>query len=113
MEAKSDAWYGTLVGWDERDLCEWFRAAGFSELSLTYEFVVVEPESMKVKKSEIAARIHVRPNPNMPSYEEIAHTVLGDEAEEYLDRYARFQLERGVAGNYGNAFLAAKRPVAV
>ncbi len=110
-EENKQAWYGTLVGWDERDLCDWFRQAGFSELELTYEFVVVAPDSKKVTKSEIAQRILVRPNPNMPSYEEIAQTVLGDNADEYLDRYARFHLERGFAGSYGVAFLSAKRPL--
>ncbi len=109
-DKNKQAWYGTLVGWDERDLCDWFRGAGFSELAMTYEFVVVAPDSKKATKSEIAQRIHVRPNPNMPSYEEIAHTVLGDQAEEYLDRYARFHLTRGLAGNYGVAFIFAKRP---
>jgi hypothetical protein len=29
-DAHREEWYGTLVGWDERELITWFEAAGFS-----------------------------------------------------------------------------------
>jgi hypothetical protein len=47
----------------------------------------------KPSMADIAANIRGRPNPNTPSYEEVARGVLGDRADEYLDRYARFLLK--------------------
>jgi len=47
----------------------------------------------KPKKTDIAAGIRGRPNPNTPSYEEVAREVLGGRADDYLERYAQFLLK--------------------
>jgi arsenite methyltransferase len=91
-EARKDGWWGTLVGWDERDLLGWFEAAGFSRIKASYE-LVSGIRARKPRKAEIAAGLRGRPNPNTPSYEEVAHEVLGDRADDYLERYARFLVE--------------------
>jgi len=36
-EARKEGWWGTLVGWDERELIGWFEAAGFSRVKVSYE----------------------------------------------------------------------------
>lgn len=51
----------------------------------------------KLKRADIEAGIRRRPSPNMPSYEEVARTVLGDRADAYLERYVRFRLKSGGA----------------
>ena len=93
-DARKEGWLGTLVGWDERELIAWFEAAGFSDIQVSYE-VVSGLKARKPTRDDIAAGIRGRPNPNMPSYEEVAREVLGDRADDYLSRYARLLLERG------------------
>lgn len=93
-DARKERWWGTLVGWDERELLAWFEAAGFSNIQMSYE-VVSGVGARKPTRDDIAAGIRGRPNPNMPSYEEVAREVLGDRADDYLKRYARFLLDRG------------------
>jgi len=93
-EAHKHDWYGTMVGWDERDLIEWFEAAGFSSVKMSYEFTS-GVRTRKPNKVDIAAYIRGRPNPNTPSYEEVAREVLGDRAADYLDRYLQFLLNAG------------------
>ncbi len=34
-DAHKDSWWGTLVGWDERELVGWFEAAGFSSVEMS------------------------------------------------------------------------------
>jgi hypothetical protein len=91
-DAHAKDWWGTLVGWDERALVGWFEAAGFSSVKLSYELTSGVP-ARKPGKADIAAGFRSRPNPNMPSYEEVAREVLGDRADDYLERCARFALE--------------------
>jgi len=93
-EAHKQDWYGTMVGWDERDLIGWFEAAGFSSVKMSYEFTS-GVRTRKPKKVDVAAYIRSHPNPNTPSYEEVAREVLGDRAADYLDRYAKFLLNAG------------------
>ncbi len=109
-EAHKEDWWGTLVGWDERDLIGWFEAAGFSSIKVSYEFMSGVP-SRRPKRANIAAGIHGRPNPNMPSYEEVAREVLGDRADDYLERYVRFIVDNGEAARSASAsvYLVAKR----
>ena len=92
--AHQQDWWGTLVGWDERELIGWFEAAGFSRIKASYELASGLPPR-KPKKAEIAAALRGRPNPNMPSHEEVVREVLGDRADDYLARYARFLVEGG------------------
>ena len=92
--AHQQDWWGTLVGWDERELIGWFEAAGFSRIKASYELASGLPPR-KPKKAEIAAALRGRPNPNMPSHEEVVREVLGDRADDYLARYARFLVKGG------------------
>jgi arsenite methyltransferase len=102
-------WWGTLVGWDERDLIRWFEAAGFSSIKVSYEFMSGVPPRMP-KRANIAAGLRGRPNPNMPSYEEVAREVLGDRADEYLERYVRFLVNgEGARSASASVYLVAKR----
>lgn len=108
-ESCQEEWYGSLVGWDERDLIEWFEAAGFSHIKVSYELTSGVP-MRKLKRADIEAGIHGRPNPNMPSYEEVARAVLGDRADPYLERYVRFGLKtRGARSATAYVYLVATR----
>jgi arsenite methyltransferase len=108
-DAHKEGWWGTLVGWDERELIGWFQAAGFSRIDMTYE-VVAGVRTKNRKKADVAAGIRGRPNPNMPSYEEVARLVLGDRADSYLDRYAQFLISGdGPRSASAAVFLVAKR----
>jgi len=93
-DAHKEDWWGTLVAWNERELIEWFEAAGFSRVKMSYEFIS-GVRTRKPKKAEIAVGIRGRPNPNTPSYEEVARAVLGDRADDYLERYAQFLVNGG------------------
>ena len=107
--AHKQDWWGTLVGWDERDLIGWFEAAGFSSIKMSYEFMS-GVRTRKPKKADVAAGIRGRPNPNTPSYEEVAREVLGDRADDYLERYARVLVNgAGVRAASAAAYLVAKR----
>jgi len=108
-DGHKEGWWGTLVGWDERELIGWFEAAGFSSVDVSYE-VGVGVGTKKPKKADIAAGIQGRPNPNMPSYEEVARQILGDRADSYLDRYAQFMLKgNGPRSASAAVYLVAKR----
>jgi arsenite methyltransferase len=93
-DAHKEEWGGTLVGWDERELIAWFEAAGFSRIKVSYE-LTSGVGARKPNKSEVAAGIRGRPNPNQPSYEEVAREVLSHRADDYLERCVQFLLKRG------------------
>jgi len=108
-EAHKQDWWGTLVGWDERDLIGWFEAAGFSNVKMSYEFTS-GVRTRKPKKADIAAYIRGRPNPNTPSYEEVARQVLGDRTDDYLERYVRFLVDvKGLNLALASVYLMARR----
>lgn len=108
-EENKAEWVGTLLGWDERDLCRWFEDAGFSSVKMTYELGSATAGGPR-RKPDIAAGLQARPNPNTPSYEEVAREVLGDAADDYLDRYARFHLEHGTGPTVAaSVYLVARR----
>jgi arsenite methyltransferase len=108
-EARKQDWWGTLVGWDERDLIGWFEAAGFSRIEVEYEMTSGR-RTRKPTKADIAAGFRGRPNPNTPSYEEVAREVLRDGADDYLERYARFILNgAGARTASASVYVVAKR----
>lgn len=108
-EARKEQWWGALVGWDERDLIGWFEEAGFSSVKVSYEFMS-GIRTRKPRKADIAAGIRGRPNPNTPSYEEVAREVLGDGADDYLERYARFLVNgQGARSASASVYVVAKR----
>jgi ubiquinone/menaquinone biosynthesis C-methylase UbiE len=93
-EAHREEWWGTLVGWDERELIAWFETAGFSRIKMSYELISVA-RARRPRKADIAAGLRGRPNPNQPSYEEVAREVVGHRADDYLERCAQFLFKRG------------------
>jgi ubiquinone/menaquinone biosynthesis C-methylase UbiE len=108
-EAHKEDWWGTLVGWDERELIGWFEAAGFSSVKVSYE-LISGVRARKPQKADVAAGIRGRPNPNTPSYEEVAREVLGDRADDYLERYAQFLVKgEGPRSTSASVYLVAKR----
>jgi len=108
-EARKQDWWGTLVGWEERDLIVWFEAVGFSSVKVSYEFMS-GVRTRKPKKADILGRISGRPNPNTPSYEEVVREVLGHRAGDYLERYARFVVNgKGARSASATVNLLAKR----
>jgi SAM-dependent methyltransferase len=108
-DAHAKDWWGTLVGWDERALIGWFEAAGFSSVKASYD-LMAGVRVKKLMKHDIAAGIRGRPNPNTPSYEEVARQVLGDRADDYLERYAQFLMtSEGPRSASASAYVVAKR----
>ena len=108
-DAHAKNWWGTLVGWDERELIAWFEVAGFSSVRVSYE-LLSGVRAHKPRKADIAAGIRGRPNPNTPSYEEVAREVLGDRADNYLERYAQFLANGdGPRSASASVYLVAKR----
>lgn len=108
-DAHAKDWFATLVGWDGRELIGWFEAAGFSSVKVSYE-LMSGLRAPKPRKADIAAGIRGRPNPNTPSYEEVAREVLGDRADDYLERYAQFLVNgEGPRSASASVFLVAKR----
>jgi hypothetical protein len=76
---------------------------------MSYEFMS-GVRTKKPKKADVAALIHNRPNPNTPSYEEVAREILGDRADDYLEQYARFLLKvDGPRSASAFVYLTAKR----
>jgi ubiquinone/menaquinone biosynthesis C-methylase UbiE len=107
-EGRRDGWWGTLVGWDERDLVGWFEAAGFARIETSYE-LVAGVRARKPTKAEVAGALRGRPNPSTPSYEEVAREVLGDHADDYLDRYVRFLVSHAPRSASAAVYLVATR----
>ncbi len=108
-EVHKEQWWGPLVGWDERDLSIWFEDAGFSTVKTSYEFTS-GAQTPKPRKADVMAGLLGRPNPNTPSYGEVARTVLGDNAENYLQRFVEFLLNsKGAKSPSASVYLVAKR----
>jgi SAM-dependent methyltransferase len=108
-EAHKEQWWGPLVGWDEGDLSMWFEHAGFSNVKASYEFTS-GAQTPKPRKAEVMADLLGRPNPNTPSYEEVARVVLGEGADNYLQRFARFLLSgEGATSPSASVYLVANR----
>jgi arsenite methyltransferase len=103
----------TFLGWDERDLISWFEEAGFREVNLTYEHS--STHSARGRPVTDKARVHLRaawknrPNPHDPSFEELVRSLLGDEADDFLDRYLEFALSDPAPSANGVAYLSARR----
>jgi arsenite methyltransferase len=108
-EVHKKDWWGTLVGWDERQLIGWFESAGFSRVKVSYE-LMTGVRVRKPRKADVAAGIRGRPNPNTPSHEEVAREVLGDRADDYLERYAQFLVDsEGLRSASASVYLVAHR----
>ncbi|HEX5502757.1 MAG TPA: methyltransferase domain-containing protein [Thermomicrobiales bacterium] len=95
-----------MVGFDERDLLQYFIEAGFVDVRLDYEF---RHALRRRAPAEIAASLQARPNPSMLSYEEAARAVLGAAADEYLARYVRLLVAQPRVEASAVAYLTAEK----
>ena len=98
--------HDSMRGFDERDLAEHFRDAGFERIDLTYEY---RYSARQLRRGEVAEVLMNRPNPSTPSHEEIAREVLGERAETYLARYAEFLASGPLRESTGAAYVVAKK----
>ena len=73
-----------MLGFGERDLVRWLLDADFERVSLRYD---LDYSRETVPPELIESRVSGRPNPTMPSVAEAARGVLGEAADQYLDRY--------------------------
>jgi arsenite methyltransferase len=96
----------SMLGFDERDLVEHFRAAGFERIDLSYEYRYA---SRRLRRREVGEVLMNRPNPATPSHEEIAREVLGERAEAYLSRYAEFLTSRPLRESSAAAYVVATK----
>jgi arsenite methyltransferase len=95
-----------MVGFDERDLVRWAIAAGFEHVSLRYDLdYSCEPVAAEV----IDNRVRGQPNPTMPSFEEAATAVLGDEATAFIQQYRRILARQPSTLLRAVAHLTARR----
>jgi arsenite methyltransferase len=75
-----------MRSFDERDLLREFDQAGFASVSLTYEHHY--ERGHRSSRWEAVTFLSTRPNPGTISYEEAAHEVLGETADEHLRQFA-------------------------
>jgi arsenite methyltransferase len=74
-----------MMGFDERDLVHYFVEAGFSDVTVSYEFTT----TVRLQKSEeVATSFTMRGNPTAMTYEEAARAVLGSDAPRHLEQLA-------------------------
>lgn len=103
----------TFLGWDERDLVTWFEDAGFRDVALTYEHTSTRPvPPAKVTphaRERLRAQWKAAPNPHDPSFEELVRGMLGDDADDFLDRFLEFELAHPAPSANGVAYLTARR----
>lgn len=95
-----------MLGFDERDLVRYFDAAGFTSVHLTYEY---RRDRSQSRPDEVLSTLTVRPNPTMPSYEEGARAVLGENAERHLAQLSQLMLAQPLVGVTADAYVTAQR----
>jgi hypothetical protein len=96
-----------MRGFDEHDLMAEFASAGVSAIDLVLEHHH-EPRR-RYQRWEAASLLSMRPNPGTVSYEEAARAVLGDEAEEHLQRQFELLSCEPVTEAWAVASLTARR----
>ncbi|MBI3974329.1 MAG: methyltransferase domain-containing protein [Chloroflexi bacterium] len=89
------------IAFDERDLVRAFIAAGFSEVKLTYEYVYTEAQRVETKPVEWYLQ--------RAGYAEIARSLIGDDAEALLARFAGMEVTLPQRGKSAEAYLVAWR----
>ena len=91
-----------MLGFDEHDLVESFRSAGFSELNLE-----VRPSEWKVTSGdEWRRRLLQQPNPLSLAPIELIESALGSEAPRYLAFMSIGVDQGGVRHSVPSAYLA-------
>jgi arsenite methyltransferase len=96
----------TMGGFDDSDLVGHFADAGFETVELTHEIV---HRRTRARGPEVWASLTMRPNPNMVSYEEAAHEVLGSAADEHLASLLSALTTRPSTSVDAGAYLRARR----
>ena len=90
------------LGFNERDLVQWFRDAGFRQVKLFYR----ESHSEGLRETDregILRILRMKPHPSMLPHEEAAQQVLGDEATTYMEALVAWHLARGLRSHTGLA----------
>ena len=95
-----------MLGFDERDLVEYFLEAGFESVHLAYD---QRHERSRRRRADIMASLNVRPNPTRPGYEEGARAVLGAAADDHLVRLSKLMLAQPLTGVSADAYVTAER----
>jgi ubiquinone/menaquinone biosynthesis C-methylase UbiE len=104
-----------MMDFDERDLAKITIAAGFDTVAFDYVYTFSRPPgatrswSSRDRQERLAAGLEQRPNPHSLSYEEVARQLLGDEAQEYLDRYVEMVASRPYRIAQASVYLTAKK----
>lgn len=102
-----------FTGWDERDLVRWFEDAGFTEVRLEHELTSRRPKPPKrvtpAARARFAAAMGGRPNPYDPSFEELVRQLIGDDADDFLERWTEFQLSTPPPTASAAAYVTATR----
>lgn len=99
----------TLVDFDERDLIDWARSAGFAAIELDYRAQLDVPAE---PIPDWAALQRTAPNPLAPTYGEAIAAALTDDERERLDDFMTGLVAAGTPTRrtMATAFLRALRP---
>lgn len=96
-----------MSGFDERDLVREFVEAGFAPVELEYEY---HEDRRRYAKRDAAMYLSIRLNPGTVSYEEAARAVLGERADEHLQRYFDVLESHSFRIAWAVAYLRATKP---
>jgi len=96
-----------MAGFDERDLVREFVEAGFAPVTLEYEY---HEDRRGYTKREGATYLSIRLIPGTVSYEEAARAVLGECADEHLQRYFDLLMSHSFRIVWAVAYLRGTKP---
>jgi hypothetical protein len=99
-----------MLNFDERDLLQWARAAGFVAIELDYRAEVAVPRPLPTTDWEVLKS--TAPNPLAPTFEEAAARTLTDAERDRFERHVRAALAAGTPARrtLATAYLRAVRP---
>lgn len=106
LEERSE-FFERMSGFDERDLVREFVEASFAPVTLEYEY---HEERRRYAKREAAAYLSIRLIPGTVSYEEAARAVLGERADEHLQRYFDLLVSHSFRIVWAVAYLRGTKP---
>ncbi len=106
LEERSE-FFERMVGFDERDLVREFVEAGFAPVTLEYDH---HEDRRGYAKREAATYLSIRLIPGTVSYEEAARAVLGERADEHLQRYFDLLVSHSFRIVWAVAFLQGTKP---
>ncbi len=105
FEHQNEHWR-SMMDFDERDLTQYFIAAGFTAVGLVYELLdITHPTS----EDDVRRSIVMRGNPTAPTWAEAAQAALGADADNYLYELIEFRTRRPTRTLNAVAYLTATR----